>query len=350
VGIATGDATSHPMLQMPGYVQPLMLVAYAAMAVPGALAWTGRQRAKTYATQWYAVAALFLLPWVFSVAQTGLTFFPVRGVLQSVVATWYVQNLFSLWLAPVAVAAAYYLVPKLTGRVLANYDFAIYGFWTLLVFGPWMGGRYLIGGPVPAWIATIAIVSSILVLFHHLILFVNLRTVFRPGGSTVLFFVASGILAYLLSGLIDAVFATRALAMVTQFTYFQQAQQHLALGAFTLIMFGTIYYMGPRLTGTAWPSISLIRAHFLAVLIGFALLVTSLGAAGWLQGQAMNDATVTMAEITASSRAWLQLSAVAQGVTLCGNAVFALHFIRLFFTRPEKVSPGQPAVMEASVS
>ena len=64
-GIATGYATSHPLLQMPGYVQPIMLFAYAMMAVPGILAWTGRRKERTYATQWYAVAALVLLPWFF---------------------------------------------------------------------------------------------------------------------------------------------------------------------------------------------------------------------------------------------------------------------------------------------
>jgi cytochrome c oxidase cbb3-type subunit 1 len=127
-----------------------------------------------------------------------LTFLPVRGTLQAVVATWYAQNFFSLWLAPIALAAVYYLLPKITGRVLHNYDFAIYGFWALLVFGPWMGGRQLIGGPVPAWIATVAIASSVLVLFHHFIVVVNVRDIFRLTGSTALFFVTVGIAAYLL--------------------------------------------------------------------------------------------------------------------------------------------------------
>lgn len=349
-GIATGYATSHPLLQMPGYVQPVMLFAYAVMAVPGILAWTGRRKAQTYATQWYAVAALVLLPWFFSVAQVMLTFLPVRGMLQAVVATWYAQNFFSLWLAPIALAAVYYLLPKITGRVLHNYDFAIYGFWALLVFGPWMGGRQLIGGPVPAWIATVAIASSVLVLFHHFIVVVNVRDIFRLTGSTALFFVTVGIAAYLLGGLVDAVFATRALAMVTQFTYFQQAQQQLALGAFSMIIFGTIYYMGPRLAGAAWPSISLIRAHFLAVLIGFVLLVVSLGMAGWVQGRDLNNAAVTFATMGAHTRPWLQLAAAAHGVALIGNLLLTVHFFRLFFTRPAPVAFGQSAALEGSAS
>jgi cytochrome c oxidase cbb3-type subunit 1 len=83
VGIALGEGTSFALLRMPRHVQPLMLVAFGAIAVPGILAWTGRSRRGTFAAQWYAVAALFLFPWLFSAAQVMLEWVPVRGVLQA---------------------------------------------------------------------------------------------------------------------------------------------------------------------------------------------------------------------------------------------------------------------------
>jgi len=67
-GLALGDLTSISMYQLPGYVQPLMIIAYGAIAVAGLLAWTGRRREMMYASQWYAIAALFLFPWLLSVA------------------------------------------------------------------------------------------------------------------------------------------------------------------------------------------------------------------------------------------------------------------------------------------
>ena len=115
-------------------------------------------------------------------------------------------------------------------------------------------------------------------------------------------------------------------------------------------MFGTLYFMAPRLAGAAWPSISLLRAHFLAVLIGFGLLIVSLGAAGWIQGQALNDAAVTFATINDQTRPWLQLAAVAQGVALCGNGLLALNFLRLFLIKPATDPVGRSATMEASAS
>ncbi|MEY3775822.1 MAG: hypothetical protein RLZZ129_2602 [Verrucomicrobiota bacterium] len=329
VGIAVGDASGHGMFQLPRYVQPFLLFAFAAIAVPGVLAWTGRRSPATYAAQWYAVAALFLFPWFFSVASVMLTFAPVRGTLQAVVATWYAQNVFSLWLAPVAIAAVYYLLPKITGRVIPSYDFAVYGFWSLLFFGCWMGGRLLVGAPVPAWVSTMAIANAWVVLFHHIIVFFNVRDVFRPGANTTLKFLALGVGAYLLSAVIDTAFSARALAVTTQFTHFQQAQTHLAMGAVALILTGALYHMTPRLAGGNWPSVALIRAHFMAYSIGFVLLVGSLAVAGWIQGSALNDPSVAFTQIAARTKVWLQLATAAQALLVVAHVLFAAHFFKL---------------------
>ena len=139
VGIAAGDATSLPYLEMPGYAQPLMLAAYGAIAVAGVLAWTGRRRPALFAAQWYGVASLFLFPWIFSVAQVMLVWHPVHGVLQAIVEGWFAQSLWTLWIAPLGLAGAYYVLPKVTGRVLPAYDLASLGFWCLLFIGGWTG-------------------------------------------------------------------------------------------------------------------------------------------------------------------------------------------------------------------
>jgi hypothetical protein len=104
VGIAAGDAAGHTFFQIPSYAQPLLLVAYGAIGVAGVLAWAGRRRETGFASQWYVFAALFLFPWLFSVAQVTLVWLPVRGVLQTIVAGWFTQGVYSLWLAPLALA------------------------------------------------------------------------------------------------------------------------------------------------------------------------------------------------------------------------------------------------------
>src|SRR5271157_5138845 len=60
VGVATGDATGFALLGLPGYVHMILLFSYSAIAVTGILAWSGRLRGVSYASQWYATAALFM--------------------------------------------------------------------------------------------------------------------------------------------------------------------------------------------------------------------------------------------------------------------------------------------------
>jgi cytochrome c oxidase cbb3-type subunit 1 len=354
IGIATGDAMANAWLHLPRYVLPLMLVSYGTIAVAGVLAWTGRREQMTFASQWYAVAALFLFPWIFSAAQVMLVFTPERGVLQALVAGWFVQGAWTLWLAPLALAAAYYLVPKVSGRAIPSYDFAVLSFWTLLVVGGWTGGRHFIGGPVPAWVATVAGVSCALLLFHYIVVALNLRGAFSGGGSTVLKFVAFGLGAYVLGGLVDALTAVRSVARITEFTYFTAAQSQLALnGAYSMMIFGAIYFLVPRITGHAWASSALIRAHYLAAAIGTIGLVGSLAIAGWVQGHDLNDPAVTFAAMAAHTKVWLQIATAAQALLLLGNLLLLGHLLKsaaASFLAPANAIFRQPPTMEVSVS
>jgi len=295
VGTMAGDVTGHSLLQLPRYVQPLLLVAYGAIATAGVLAWSGRRQEVGYACSgMFSLLSSSSLG--FSRSHVSLFYLPLRGVLQAVASGWYAQGVITLWLAPLALAAAYYVVPKVTGRVLPAYQFSSVGFWTLIVIGSWTGGRHLIGGPVPAWISSLAIVSCSLLVFHYLIVLLNLRGAIGGGGA-VLKLTAFGVLA-----LRDRWFRRfgdliRAFAAITQFTYFTQAQQHLALyGGISMMFFGALYFaVFLGLTGRAWVSGMLIGGHATLAIIGVLMLVISFGAAGWIQGQALLNPAVKFA-------------------------------------------------------
>jgi len=330
VCIASGEMTGIPFLQMPAYVHAFLLVAYAAIATPGILAWTGRRAGTTFVAQWYAVAALFIFPWAYSAVQVLLLALPVQGTAQAVMASWFAANVVNLWLLPIALAAAYYLVPKITGRTLSNYDYAPHGFWTLIFFGSWTGARQLVGGPVPAWIPTLAIVCTMLVLFHCLILALNLRAGVCAEGNPVLRFVRAGLLAYLIGGVVTAAFSFRGLAQVVQFTYFPVAQLKLSLvGAFSLPIFGAIYFLVPRVTGAEWPSRGLICAHYGITLLGLLVTVASLAIGGWIQGQGLLNPAESLAAIAARTKPWLLAATAGEALLLLGSLVLTLHFFRL---------------------
>jgi cytochrome c oxidase cbb3-type subunit 1 len=352
VGIATGDATGFSLLNLPRYVQPLLLVAYGTIAVSGILAWGDRKRSMMYASQWYAVAALFLFPWFFSVAQVMLFWVPARGVVQAVVAGWYAQAAWTLWLAPLALAVAYYVVPKVTGRTVRSYGFASLGFWTLLFLGAWTGGRHLIGGPVPVWIPTVAIVAGVLLFFHYMIVALNLRDAFGGGGAS-LKFIGFGLAAYLLGGFVDALTSFHGFAMITQFTYADAAEQQLALyGAVSMIFFGGLYYALPRIWGQPWAYASLIRGHMGCSIIGVVILVLSLGIGGIVQGGGLLSDKVSFEEIAGLTHPWLLAAMFAQAVLLFGNVLLTFNFVfTLALSRTAATAQFRPAVaMEASAS
>lgn len=353
-GIATGDMTGFSFLQLPRYVLPLLVVAYAAIALSGVLAWSGRRSDGMYASQWYAVAALFLFPWMLCAAQAVLLWWPVRGTVQAVAASWYGQAVWTLWLAPIALAAAYYIVPKVVGKVLPSYESAPLGFWTLIFVGSWTGGRHLIGGPVPAWIPTMAVVSATLLIFHYLILILNFRVAFQTAGNSIRF-LRFGLIAYMLAGIAELLTSFRGVAASTQFTFVSSAIEQLGLyGGVSMMFFGAIYYMVPRLTGNAWPSAGLLGGHRILVFSGVSLSIAALVYAGLVQGAGLLDDKMTFATIFGNIRMTLLVNTAAQLMLVTGNVLLLVNLVRSACPATAAAPVGtlfrQPSKLEAHAS
>ena len=346
-GVATGDATGFTLLGLPSYVQLLMFFSYGAIAVSGLLAWSGRLRKASYASHWYAATALFVFPWILSIAHVMLFMAPVRGVLQAIIAGWYAQSVWTLWLAPLSLSAAYYVVPKATGRVLPSYGYAAPGFWCLIFIGGLTGGRHLVGGPVPAWIPSVAVVSCLLLLFHTFAVTLNLRGAFL-GKAVALRFVSFGIGAYIVGAIADAVTSFHGVAARTQFTYVDEAQRQLALyGAASAILFGGLYHALPLITGKAWFSQRLVRTHLLLAVAGILLLVGSLCAAGLVQGRDLLDPQVQFADMFEHTRPWLVASTLARAMLLLGNAALLANFC---LTARRAADSARPAPLTSSAA
>jgi cytochrome c oxidase cbb3-type subunit 1 len=284
-----------------------------------------------------------------------LLWMPVRGVAQAVAAGWYAQGAWTLWLAPLALAGAYYIVPKTAGRVLPAYEEAPLAFWTLIFVGAWTGGRHLIGGPVPAWIPTMATVSSVLLLFHYVVVALNFRIVFGVKGTAVRF-IRFGFMAYLVVGIVETITAFRAVAVETQFTFLANAISQLGTyGAISMMLFGAIYYMVPRLTGNPWASSGLTGGHTALVIFGIVGSVLTLFVAGWTQGASLLNAKIPMSSILGDVRLSLLMNSGAQIVLLGGNLLLLVNFCRTACVCKPATTPAQnlfrqPAILEAHAS
>ncbi|MFZ5494519.1 MAG: cbb3-type cytochrome c oxidase subunit I [Verrucomicrobiota bacterium] len=332
-GILAGYSTSFELLEMPRFVSLLLLGAYALIGVWGVTTFSIRNTENIYASQWYLFGAAFWFPWAYSIAQVMLIATPVRGVLQPVVNAWYVHNLYGLWFLPVALAAIYYLLPKLLGKPIAHYYLAPLAFWWLVLAAAFAGGARLVGAPVPVWIPTLGTVANLALLLPLVIFALNFLGTLSGsfgavGGSLSLRFVVLAVAGFFLNALVNVLLSIPAFAEVGQFTLLGGLRDWSALYAtFSVAVFGAAYFFLPRLTGKEWRSSALVRAHFGATVLGVALLVVGLGAGGWQQGALLNHAAVAFGDITRALSGWHLLNTVGLGVLLVGHLAFLINFV-----------------------
>jgi len=258
---------------------------------------------------------------------------PVRGVLQPVVNAWYVHGLYNLWFVPVALAAAYYFLPKLLGKSVRNYYLSPLAFWWLAIASAFAGGSRLIGAPVPVWIPTLGIVANMMLAVGVVVVGINLfGTLAGSYGdarrSLTLRFVLISILGFFVAAIFNLALSVREFAAIVQFTVFEGLRDWVTFYAcFSTAMFGAAYFILPRVTGKEWRSGALISVHAGATTLGVLLMVVGLAYAGWHQGHLLNEATVPFRDITSSMAFWFAYRTGILGLLLVGHVAFLLNFI-----------------------
>jgi cytochrome c oxidase cbb3-type subunit I len=293
-GIALGDSTSIEWLEFPAYATPILFVAYALVGAWAVITFRFGRSPHIYVSQWYILAALFWFPWLYSVAQIMMIFAPARGTVQGLVNWWFAHNVLGLWFTPIGLAAVYYFLPKVLGKPIHSYYLSVLGFWSLAIFYNWAGVHHLIGGPVPVWVQTAGIAASFMMVVpvivtainHHLTMVGSFAALKY---SPTLRFMVFGAVCYTLTSLQGSSMAIRSWAELTHFTHYTVGHAHAGMYAFfTMVMFGAIYYIVPRVLLKEWPSARLISLHFWASALGIIGYVVSISVGGVFQAYAMN--------------------------------------------------------------
>lgn len=349
VGILGGRSTSIEWLEYPGDASPWLLVGFAVVMWQGVDMLRRRVPGHIYVSQWYLFAAFFWFPLLYLTAQVLLIWKPVTAIAQGPVNWWFAHNVLGLWFTPVGLASAYYLIPKVIGRPIHSYYLSAIGFWSLAFFYAWNGMHHLIGGPYPAWLISMSVVASIMMLVpvitvavnHHLTMvghFSALRW------SPTLRFVVFGAMSYTVVSLQGVVTAIRSVNRVVHFTHYTIAHAHLGMYAFaTMVMFGAIYYMIPRVMGREWPSAGLIRIHFWGSAVGVLFYWAALTVGGIEQGVNLQNADVPFLEIVAKTMPYLRMRTWAGVLMTIGHLAFAISLIRVLLGKTR--AAGEPTLL-----
>lgn len=249
-----------------------------------------RREPKIYVSLWYLMAALSWTTINYIVGNFVAALPSSTGANSAALNGYFLHNVVGLWVTPMGVAMAYYLLPVMTKNPLYSHRLSMIGFWTIAFFYPFTGAHHYLLSPIPDWVETIAIVSSLMLIVPVWTVLANFYGTMKGrwdllGTSVIVKFLTVGAIYYLTTCFQGPTQALRALQPVIHFTDYVVGHAHLALfGVFSLWTMAAFYYMIPKLAGREVYSVGLARANFWLTFFGFLIMALILWAAGIIQG------------------------------------------------------------------
>jgi cytochrome c oxidase cbb3-type subunit 1 len=332
IGILIGSSTGFKNLEMPIYAGVLLFLAYVLMGVPIAMTLHSRRDRVLESPQWFLLAALFWFPWILSTAYWLLALRPVRGMTQAVISWWFSANLNWVWIGLVGLAIVFDFMPRLMNRKLHSQYLALFTFWTLILFGSWMGVPS--SAPVPAWIPSLSTVATILTTVTVLSVMVNVYRTCQgceqqenpPAGK----FIAFGTSAFVVAWAMNIVGSLPPVAPLLQFTWFTPARAFLnGYGFFAMTVLGAIYYIVPRVTGIEWPCARSVRAHFWLAMLGVFFFVAPLAIGGIKEGIQWDKPEIPPVDVAKGALVFLRISTLGELLILLGHLLLLANIVRL---------------------
>lgn len=333
--ILFGYSLGVEWLEFPAPAVALIAAAFLLFGASILRTFTKRTVEHIYVSLWYTLAAVVWFPLLYVVANLPV----YSGVVHGVVNWWYGHNALAVWFTPIGLALAYYFIPKVIGRPIYSYYLSLLGFWTFALFYNWNGVHHLVGGPVPNWLQTISIIASVLMVIPVLAVAVNhhLTTVGHFSvlrESMPLRFTVFGAMSYTAVSFQGSMEALRDVQETVHFTHYTIGHAHLGVYAFlTMVLFGAMYYITPRLARWNWARPGWIKAHFYLTAAGVLLYVFVMCTGGWLQGRALNNPAIPFVNVVDLTRPYLTLRSLSGVLIGLGHLVFAALFVEILSRR-----------------
>lgn len=252
-----------------------------------------RKEESLYVTVWYYVGTLVWTAGFYPIGnvmwrpETGA----MSGIVDSIVHWFYGHALPGLLLTPLAVGAAYYVVPRVTRTPLNSHTLSLVGFWTLVAFYTHIGGHHIIQTPIPNWLKVVTVVNSISMVVPVFVVLANLwltargyfsRLLHDPAGRLVF----AGTLWYLLVCLQGPFQSLWVIQRVTHLTNWTIGHSHIAVLGFSgFIALGAMWHVLPNVLRRRIWSQRLVNAQFGLLLAGLSGFFLSITTAGLVQGE-----------------------------------------------------------------
>ena len=162
----------------------------------------------------------------------------------------------------------YYFLPKAANRPVYSYKLSIIHFWSLIFIYIWAGPHHLLYTSLPDWAQTLGTVFSVMLIAPSwggmLNGLMTLRGAWdRVREDPVLKFMVVAITAYGMSTFEGPMLSLKNFNAITHFTDWIIAHVHIGgLGWNGMMIFGILYWLGPRMWGTKLFSVKAANNHF----------------------------------------------------------------------------------------
>lgn len=298
LGILAGDLSPFAHFQFPHNAMPILFLSYCLYGICAFLTFAARRECTMYPSLWFVLAGLVFFPWVFASASMNLWVLTTRGSILPVIAAWAANNIVTVWLGSIALAAIYYFIPKISGKALYSYSLAVFAFWLHILFGQATGMHAT--AAFPSWVVGLSEPCTILMILPAIsngMNWFNTLRGYKRGDDIAFQFIWWGAALYLIGSIVAAIAAFRPANVFLEFTLFQAGLSSLVLlGFVTLTFFGAFAYIIPRVADLNWSNP--MRTHYLLTLGGALLVIVSLLLAGLIQaGKAADSGTEYVAVV-----------------------------------------------------
>jgi cytochrome c oxidase cbb3-type subunit 1 len=98
-----------------------------------------------------------------------------------------------------------------------------------------------------------------------------------------------------------------------------------------MVLFGSVYYILPQLTGRDFPFVKLVRLHFWTAALGVLFFVVPLAVGGILQGLKLQQAQIGFTDIARGTLPFLRVSTLGDLLLALGHLMFLANLGGLLF-------------------
>jgi cytochrome c oxidase cbb3-type subunit I/II len=242
-----------------------------------------------YIATWVTVAVLYIVNNL-QIPTSFLHSYPVyAGVQDALVQWWYGHNAVAFFLTTPILGMMYYFVPKAANRPIYSYKLSIIHFWALIFLYIWAGPHHLLYSALPDWAQALGVVFSIMLIAPSWGGMINGLLTLRGAWDKVredpvLKMFVVGVTAYGMSTFEGPMLSLKTVNALSHFTDWTIAHVHIGtLGWNSMLNFGMIYWLMPRLFKTKLWSVKLANTHFWIATLGMLFFSIPLYFAGFTQ-------------------------------------------------------------------